>query len=305
MIAPGLPRFDLGLADLAHDHDLVLCDIWGVIHNGIEHHVLAVDALRRFRQGGGTVVLITNAPSPRAKVQRWLDRLEVPRDAYDAIATSGDVTIDMIVAAGCPPLFNIGPKHETALYEAAGEIGPRAPALVPIEAAQLAICIGLDETGDAPSDYDAALRRLHAKGLDLVCANPDILVEVGDTLVYCAGAIAERYTALGGVVIQAGKPFPAIYTMALALAEAIRGPVQKSRVVAIGDAMHTDIRGARNQGVTSILITSGIHRAKLHDGDRDSALNERALARFLADHTGGSDQKEGPTAALSMLRWSV
>ncbi len=291
------PRLDLGLAQFAATHDLVLCDVWGVIHNGVAFHAAAVDALRRFRQGGGTVVLVTNAPAPRAQVQRRLDRLGVARDAYDAIATSGDVTIEMIVAAGCPPIFNIGPDREIALYEAAGRLGPQVPRRVAIEAATMAICVGLDGTGDTPADYDASLRALLARKLDLICANPDIVVEVGDTLVYCAGSIAERYAAMGGVVIQAGKPFAPIYDMAFAQAEAIRGPVARGKVLAIGDAMHTDMRGAMNQGVASLLITSGIHRAALHAGDRATAIDQATLRQFCS----GWDAR--PTAALPALRW--
>ena len=306
MTSRELPLLDRGLAELGRDRDLVFCDIWGVIHNGLKHHASAVDALRRFRLAGGTVVLITNAPSPKAHVRRWLDKLHVPRDAYDDIATSGDVTIDLIVEAGCPPLFAIGPREETALYEAAAAVGHGTPALVPIEDARLAICIGLDETGDAPADYDPMLQVLHAQNIDLICANPDIVVEVGDTLVYCAGAIAERYAALGGRVVQAGKPFPAIYAKARTLAEAIRGPTPKDRMLAIGDAMNTDIRGASQEGLASLLITSGIHRAVLHGGDRDAPLDEAALVRLLADHApplfGGAVV---PTAALSVLRWTA
>ena len=191
------PRLDVGLAGLAPDFDLILCDVWGVVHNGVAHHPTAVDALRRYRQGGGRVVLVTNAPAPASLVRRRLDRLAVPRDAYDAIATSGDVTIGMIVAAGCPPLFSIGPGGEYAIYTEAARLGPRAPALVPIAEAEIAICIGLDETGERPEDYHASLAALRGRDLELVCANPDIVVEVGDTLYFCAGAIAARYEALG------------------------------------------------------------------------------------------------------------
>jgi HAD superfamily hydrolase (TIGR01459 family) len=293
------PRLDHGLGDLASSFDLVLCDVWGVVHNGVRHHPAAVDALRRFRQGGGTVVMVTNAPAPKAQVQARMDRLGVPREAYDAIATSGDVTIAMIVEAGCPPLFGIGPDGEYALYQEAGRIGPRMPRLVPVAEAEMAICIGLDETGERPEDYDATLAALRERGLDLVCANPDIVVEVGDELVYCAGAIAERYEAIGGKVIQAGKPFAPIYDLALSLARAIRGDTAKERILAIGDAMHTDIKGAANQGFASLFVTAGIHRARLHPGGtRDAALDEAALVHFLSGYS------IGPSAALSRLRWN-
>ena len=292
-------RLDARLADLAPAYDLVLCDVWGVVHNGVAHHPSAVEALRRYRHDGGRVVLVTNAPAPASQVQRRLDRLAVPRDAYDAIATSGDVTIAMIVEAGCPPLFSIGPGGEYALYTEAARLGPRKPALVPIAAAEMAICIGLDETGDEPEAYDASLAALRARDLELVCANPDIVVEVGDTLVYCAGAIAERYAAIGGRVVQAGKPFPAIYARALALAAEHGDIAAPARVLAIGDALHTDIAGAQRMGFASLLVTSGIHRDRLHAGDRTSALDLAALRGLLAERDAR------PMFVASNLAWSA
>ena len=281
-----------GLVDLASTYDLVLCDVWGVVHNGVAHHPAAVDALQRYRQGGGVVVLVTNAPAPAAQVQRRLDHLAVPRDAYDAIATSGDVTVDAIVAAGCPPLFSIGPGGEFALYKEAAKLGPRAPKLVGIETAELAICIGLDATGDTPEAYDANLAALKARDLEMICANPDIVVEMGDTLEFCAGAIAQRYETIDGHVTQAGKPFPAIYERALRLAG-----VNPKRVLAIGDATHTDIAGAVRMGFDSVLVTSGIHRARLHVGGRGSAIDEAGLQQFL------DEAQVRPTYTMPELYW--
>ena len=292
-----MPRRILGLADLAPAYDLILCDVWGVVHNGVRHHRAAVEALQLFRRSGGTVILLTNAPAPRAQVVRRLESLHVPPDAYDDIATSGDVTISMIVAAGCPPLFNIGPAGEMALYKEAARLGPRAPDLVAAAQAELAICIGLDATGDAPQDYDGILRQLQARGLDLICANPDIVVEVGDELVYCAGAIAERYGAIGGTVVQAGKPFPPIYDRAIRLAADIRGATPRRRILAIGDAMHTDITGANNQGLDAMMVTGGIHRGLLHPQGHDSAIDTAVLARLLSDY-GAS-----PLVTMPMLAW--
>lgn len=292
------PRLDARLADLAPGFDLILCDVWGVVHNGAAHHAGAVEALRRFRAKGGTVVLVTNAPGPVAQVQRKLDRLAVPRDAYDAIATSGDVTVAMIVAAGCPPLFSIGPGGEYAIYTEAARLGPRAPALVPIAQAELAICIGLDETGEQPEDYDANLSVLRAKDVELVCANPDIVVEMGDTLVWCAGAIAARYAAIGGRVTQAGKPFPAIYERALALAAETRGAKPPpARVLAIGDALATDVAGAARMGFASLFVTTGIHRDRLHAGDRGAALDVAALETLIEEKTAR------PTYVAADLIW--
>lgn len=293
------PRLDLGLADLAPNYDLLLCDVWGVVHNGVRHNKPAVDALQRFRAKGGTVVLVTNAPAPRAQVIRRLDSLAVPHDAYDDVATSGDVTVDMIVEAACPPLYAIGPKGEIALFEEAGRRGPKAPARVGIGVAELCVCIGLDETGETPEAYDALLATLKTRDVPLICANPDIVVEMGDEIEYCAGAIAERYEAIGGTVRHAGKPHAAIYERALRLAAKVRGEVPLGRVLAIGDAMHTDMRGAHDQGFDALFVTSGIHRGVLHGGRHDSAIDAAILRQFLSDH------EARPLAAVPRLAWNA
>ena len=295
--APPFPRLNEGLATLSADKDLILCDVWGVIHNGVRRFDAAVDALRRFRQSGGTVVLVTNAPVPATQVRSRLEALRVPRDAYDEIATAGDVAIDLIVAADHPAIFTIGPEDEAAIVQEAVRRGARlAPVVDPAEAS-LALCIGLDDTGDLPADYDGILARLLERDLELICANPDIVVEVGQELVFCAGAIAERYVALGGKVIQTGKPYPAIYVRAIAMAEAIRGTIDRTRMLAIGDAIATDIVGAAHQEITSVFVTSGIHRAQLHRPEGDPTVDPIALAQFL---NGGAAT---PDAAVPHLFW--
>ncbi len=294
-----LPLLDHGLADLAARYDLLFCDVWGVIHNGVVHHAAAVDALQRFRRGGGTVVLVTNAPAPARNVVRRLDNLGVARDAYDAVATSGDVTVAMIVEAGCPPLCHIGPDRELEIYADAGRLGARAPRLVDAAEAELVVAISPSERlGPEPEAYDELLRALRARDLTMICANPDLVVEVGDTLVACAGAIAQRFEAIGGRVVQAGKPFSAIYQRALALAGERAAAVPKSRILAIGDAMHTDMQGAANEGLDALLITAGIHRATLHGASRHGPLDEAALEQFLS----GADAR--PLAAMPALAWS-
>ena len=293
-----LPHLDRGLSVLSAGRDLLLCDVWGVIHNGVVFHPAAVDALVRFKAGGGTVILVTNAPAPEAQVWSRMQRLGVPRDCFDRIATSGDVAAATLVEAGCPPVFNIGPPdYDVAIYGEAERLGPRKPARVAIGEAELALCIGLDDTGSRPEDYDRVLERLRAHDLVMICANPDIVVEVGDELYYCAGAISERYEALGGTVVQTGKPFPAIYARARAMAEAVRGkPTPRDRILAIGDAVHTDVRGAAREGIDALMITAGIHRAALH-GARDTPLDHAALRQFL-DEAGAA-----PLAALGALSW--
>ena len=277
----------------------MLCDVWGVIHNGVRPYAAAVDALRRFRARGGTVILVTNAPVPDRQVRARLDRLGIGRDSYDGIATAGDVTVAMLVDDGCPPIFSIGPGEEVAIYREAARVGPRAPNLVGLDAARVAICLGLDETGDRPEDYDGLLGRMKARDLVMICANPDIVVEVGEDLVYCAGAIAQRYAALGGPVIQTGKPHAAIYERAYAMAAAIRGPTPPRRILAIGDAIATDVAGAVREGIAAVFITAGIHRASLHGAHGDQPLDVGALQALLAA-TGSR-----PTAAMDRLAWEL
>ena len=293
-----LPPLDRGLSAFVADKRLLLCDVWGVLHNGERFHGAAVEALCRFRDSGGAVVLVTNAPVPEWRVRRRLDQLGVDRHAYDRVVTAGDVTVELLAAAGCPPVHTIGPPGEASIFKEIARRGVTPPARVGIEEAALVVCLGLVAVDDHPGDYDDVLARARARGLDLICANPDIVVEVGDGLIYCAGAIAARYEALGGTVIQTGKPYPAIYARALALGEGLLGPVLKSQVLAIGDAVATDLAGATQLGVAALFITGGIHRGELHPADT-VAPDLPALRRLLGD------AGPVPEAALFQLAWDA
>src|SRR5712691_4265396 len=232
-------------ATLASGYDVVLCDVWGVVHNGVAATPEACDALARFRGGGGTVVLVTNAPRPGEVVARLtLDRLGVPRAAYDAIVSSGDVTHALIAARAGARVFHIGPERDLPIFE-----GLDAP-VAPLERADYAVCSGLaDDTVETPQDYHDLIERMRARALPMICANPDVVVERGDRLVYCAGAIADLYAAAGGEVVFAGKPYRPIYDQALDIAKAARGkPAERARVLAIGDSVRTDLKGAAAYG---------------------------------------------------------
>jgi len=279
-----------GLAELADSYDVILSDVWGVVHNGVNHFTGAVDALTRFRAKGGTVVLITNAPNPNGTVRERLDGLGVHRAAYDAIVSSGDVTAALVAERDNAPFFHIGPARDMPLLDQVAALSGRTPRLAPVEEAEFVVCTGLfDEDTETPADYDPVLTQMAERGLDLICANPDIVVQVGETLVHCAGAIAARYAQKGGngKILQAGKPFAPIYDKALGFATAVTGKgIDRSRVLAIGDAMHTDIEGARKQSLGSIFITSGIHRDELYRAEGGATgLPARDLAaRDLAAH---------------------
>lgn len=275
-------------SDLAADYDVILSDVWGVVHNGVSNWPDACTALARFRQGGGTVVLISNAPRPGERLKAQLDGFKVPREGYDAIVSSGDVTVSEIVARSGEPVFHIGPARDYSLFD--GLDAPRVAA----EEASYVVCSGLfDDDTETPDDYRPTLETMLERKLLMICANPDVVVERGDHLVYCAGAIADLYGELGGEVLYAGKPYAPIYERALAKAEALRGsPTPLKRVLAIGDSIRTDVTGAQRLGIDCLFITSGIHAEELggrHDPDlitlqrlfKEAGVNPRSVTRTL------------------------
>jgi HAD superfamily hydrolase (TIGR01459 family) len=251
-----LPEIIERFAPLALDYDVLFCDVWGVVHNGLVSFSPACAALMRFRAGGGTVILITNAPRPGASVQRILDRLGVPREAYDAIVSSGDVTRSVVESRLGENVFHLGPPRDLGIF--AGLAVNFAPA----ETADYVVCSGLfDDTSETPENYRELLAAIRARSLSMVCANPDVVVERGEDLVYCAGALADAYAELGGEVLYCGKPHAPIYQAALGKAAAFRGGETPSlrRVLAIGDSVRTDLKGAASFGVDCLFVVSGIH----------------------------------------------
>ena len=266
------PAFIDRFSTLAPDYDAVLCDVWGVVHNGVAAFPDACEALARFRDRGGSVVLITNAPRPGAVVIRLLDRLGVPRNAYDNIVSSGDVTRTVIAARPDKQLFHIGPERDLPIF---AELDVN---FVPFEAADYVVCTGLrDDETETPESYRELLGALHACNLFMLCANPDVVVERGDKLVYCAGALADLYCELGGKVLYAGKPHRPIYTHALAGIAALRGGSPPlSRVLAVGDSVRTDLKGATAFGVDCLFVTAGIHAEELggHNDPDPAAINQ-------------------------------
>jgi HAD superfamily hydrolase (TIGR01459 family) len=275
-----------GLKDLAGEYGSLLCDVWGVLHNGVRAFPAAVDALTRFRESVGPVVLVTNAPRPHAPIREQLRGLGVPDDAYDAIVTSGDVTRMVIAARPGVRLFHIGSDRDRPFYDGldatfAGE-----------DEAELVSCTGLfDDNTETPEDYRLLLERLVGRGLRMVCANPDLVVERGDRLIYCAGALARLYTELGGEAVLVGKPHAPIYAAARKKVAELGG----DRTLAIGDGLPTDIRGAVDNDVPALFVTGGIHAADF--GSHLDPDEERIEARLKA---------EGLTAVayIPALTWS-
>jgi HAD superfamily hydrolase (TIGR01459 family) len=284
------PEFVEHFASLAPDYDAVLCDVWGVVHNGLAAFPEACDALMRLRERGSSVVLITNAPRPGKVVMTLLDKLGVPRQAYDDIVSSGDVTRAVIAERPDKKLLHIGPERDLPIFDGLGL------QFVTIEAADYVVCTGLsDDEIETPESYRALLTSLRARNLFMLCANPDVVVERGDKLVYCAGALADLYGELGGEVLYAGKPHHPIYAQALARAAKLRGVSPPlSRVLAIGDSVRTDLKGANAFGVDCLFVTAGIHAEEL--GGRDDP-DPAAIKQIFAD--AGT----APKAVTRKLKW--
>jgi HAD superfamily hydrolase (TIGR01459 family) len=276
---PERPPILDGAGPLLECYDVVFCDVWGVLHNGVIAHPAAGEALSRFRAGGGLVVLLSNAPVPWTSVARVLELRGVRRDAWDAVVSSGDLTRDHIVQRGYRRLHHIGPARDLSLFK-----GLKV-ARVGLAEAEAILCTGLnDDANETGETYRPLLEHAKALGLPFVCANPDLVVDVGGTLLPCAGLLASVYEDLGGQVFWAGKPYRVAYERAHARAEELIGrSVDPSRILAIGDAIRTDVAGAVAFGIDALFIAHGIHRAEIMRGGR---LEEAALARLIATAPG-------------------
>jgi HAD superfamily hydrolase (TIGR01459 family) len=276
-----------GFSEIADRFDLCLCDVWGVVHNGVAAFGDAVAALVAMRERGITVVLVTNAPRPNAGIALQLAGFGVPQSAWDAIVTSGDVCRALIQARAGRPMFRLGPDRDLPLIA-----GLDAPEVGPGEA-DYVLCTGLfDDVTETADSYADLLAGFAARGLEMICANPDLVVERGGQIVPCAGSVALAYEELGGKVIYAGKPHRPIYEAALALAQEKRGaPISRDRICAIGDAIRTDIAGADAFGATGIMVLAGIHAQDLMEASWDQR------------HGWFARQSHRPAYALPHLVW--
>lgn len=284
------PALITGLSAVADRYDVLLSDVWGVIHNGRESFKAACEALVRWRAERGPVILISNAPRPSSAVHSQLDQLGVPREAWSAFISSGDATRILLSARAPGPAWAIGPEKDAPLYEGL-DLAFAGP-----EAASFISCTGpYDDDVEGPDDYVDRFRIALERKLPMICANPDLVVQKGDRLIYCGGALAQRYEQMGGEVIMAGKPHAPIYELCLAEAQLILGkPLDRARVLCIGDAVITDAKGANDQGLDVLFVASGIHGAETIGAD---GVNAQAVERLLA--------KDGVTAtyAIADLAW--
>lgn len=278
------------VTQLPKAYDAWLCDIWGVMHNGERPFAGAVDACLRFREQGGVIVMISNSPRPRAGVERQMTMIGVPEETYDAVVTSGDSTRAVLKKREGERVFHLGPDRDLPIFE--GLDLER----VDLEKAEFVLCSGLfDDVTETPDDYRSMLEELKARGLQMICANPDVQVERGHELVYCAGALAAAYEAMGGEVIYTGKPHKPIYDTALDLMTQVVGKqVSKDRILCIGDGVNTDIAGAAAAGMDALYIASALHMNK---GAGEKPINGRELSALFRDAPAK------PVGAQSSLSW--
>lgn len=272
-----------GLSEIAPRYDVVLSDIWGVVHNGVAAHPTAVEALVNYRRGGGRVVLISNAPRPSGPIIEMMDGFGVSHEAYDDVVTSGDATRVILEGYRGKTVHYVGPpKENDSLFEGLDiTIGAA-------ESAKAVVVTDLDTDDDTPDMYNDRITLWLSRNLPLIAANPDRVVEHGDRLIYCGGALADLYEARGGMIVMVGKPYKPIYSEALRLAEKAAGqPVDRSRILAIGDSVRTDAIGAAGAGLDLLFITGSIHAAELDAFGKADPAAIRALVEPSGANVAG------------------
>jgi len=289
--ATDIPVLD-SIEDLGARYRAWLVDIWGVMHNGHRAFPRAIEATRAFRAQGGIVVLLSNSPRPSPSVLDQLRRVGVPDDAYDATVTSGDLTRHELAKHTSANVFHLGPERDRPIFQGLDvKLGTH-------EGAELIVCSGLfDDETETPENYAGLLRELAARKLPMICANPDHMVERGDRLVWCAGALAALYEKEGGPVVYAGKPYAPIYLLAFETINALAGgAVPQNQVLVIGDGVHTDIAGAVNLGIDSVFVASGLHAPASGEAGGD-ALGAQQLEALFAP------EEPRPLGAMRALVW--
>jgi HAD superfamily hydrolase (TIGR01459 family) len=276
--------------DILARYDIIVCDVWGVVHDGVRANEPSCDALVRARAAGATVALLSNFPGSGAMAAEVLDEKGVSREAYDALVTSGDITRARIAETGVRRIFHIGTRYDRTLYQGL------PVELVEAERAEMVVATELrDYWRETPEDYRPLLERLRARELPFLCGNPDFVVHVGEHLLPCAGALALIYEELGGEVYWAGKPHRPAFEAALKAADAVRGrPRAGARLLMIGDTVRTDLAGAEASGLDALFVVGGVHRDEaMPDGvvdlDRVTALCAEAGV--------------APVAATPLLAW--
>lgn len=292
-----MTRIVQSLAEISAPYDALFCDLWGCLHNGEAPFAAAVAALQGFRAQGGTVVLITNAPRPSSYVQASLERMGVPRNAYDLVVSSGDAAQDaMFAGAVGRKVWHLGPEKDEGFFTdiPAQWQGQADVTRVSFDEAEGIICTGpFDELNEVPEDYRPRFLMAKTRGLPMLCANPDIVVDMGETRIYCAGALAALYEEMGGKAMYFGKPHPPIYDLARRRLAELKG-IEDGRILAVGDGINTDVAGAVGEGIDVLFVTGGLAADQF--GPDIEAPNPELLATWL-----GARQQD-PQFTIGRLR---
>ncbi len=290
-----MPRIIESLAEISQGYDALFCDLWGCVHDGVRPFPAAIEALRAFRAQGGAVVLMTNAPRHRASVARHLDKMGLPTDTWDTIASSGDsARAAMYQGVVGQKVFFMGEGHDRSFFDPMHLIDdPVEIEVVPLDEAEGIVCCGPFDPHADPAVLRPELLYAKTKGMKLLCANPDIVVDRGDTREWCAGAIARLYTEMGGESLYFGKPHPPIYDLGRRRLAELGKPVEASRILAVGDGIHTDIQGAQGEDIDSLFITGGLAAAETRT---DTQPDPEALEAFV------TREMITPTYAMGFLR---
>ncbi|MGO4908582.1 TIGR01459 family HAD-type hydrolase [Pseudorhodobacter sp. W20_MBD10_FR17] len=297
-----MPHILTSFAEITPNYRALFCDLWGCVHDGVKPFPAAVAALQAFRAQGGIVILVSNAPRPKPSVLLQLDRIGVPRDAYDEVITSGDATqYAFLSGAVGQKVHHIGPmpKDQPFFSEFADPALAKMAAenpieLVPLDQATGVICTGPNsEFDETPDDYRAAFLLAKTNGLKMLCANPDIVVDYGDKRIYCAGALAQLYEEMGGEALYFGKPHPPIYDLARRRLAAIAGEVDDSAILCVGDGINTDVLGGMQENLDSLFLTEGLCAGQFGPAD---ALDAEALDAWL------DAEQRNPTYVMGTLR---
>jgi HAD superfamily hydrolase (TIGR01459 family) len=286
-----LPVMIDGISSIADRYDGYLVDLWGCVHNGIEPYPEAVDALLHLTRMGKKINLLSNGPRRGVDLIARLDEMGVPREAYHYVMSSGeaawqafsDRTDDFHRQLG-NRCYHLGPSRDASVFSGNG-----LEQALALSAADFVLNTGPTDFSHKLEDYEGTLRKALENNLPMVCANPDLLVHIGDDLVICAGLIAQRYEDLGGKVAYHGKPYPSVYERCYKFLSGI----PKNRILAIGDGLRTDVLGASNQGVSSLFLTQGIHVDEL-----GSRINDAQ-----AIHDLGTSIAAVPSYAAARLSW--
>lgn len=288
MLMADKPKIIASLEEISGGYAALFCDVWGVLHNGVRCFEPAAAALAAARRRGLAVVMVTNSPRPHPGVEAQFETIGVPTDAWDRVVTSGDVTRELVNSAP-RRIFHIGAERDLPLYTGLDV------ELVEEFEADAVVCTGLfDDEVETPDDYAELLSRLRARNLPFICANPDLIVERGDRIIWCAGALARDYAQLGGRTLIAGKPHAPIYGAALKAASEVLGrEMKREEALAIGDGMLTDIKGASDNGIDVLYVSGGIHARDYGHPDEPEPAK---LQAFLDRHG------YRPVATMAKLR---